>query len=113
MVFHLPVFPCLILTSLDTIMVYFTVPRNGLRWSELVTASLVGLVLLCFMVDVFISAPPLQEVVDGMWPRLEWNSLYTVVALLGANVMPHNFYLHRYTLIKTFIIMLTYPPFAF
>lgn len=35
------------------------------------------------------------QLVSGLWPRLTRDSLYTAVSLLGANVMPHNFYLHR------------------
>lgn len=95
MLFRLPVLPCIVLTSLDAVMVFFAVPRTGFRWSEVLTACLVGLVFLCFLVDVVLSAPPLGSVVQGMWPRLERDSLYTAVSLLGANVMPHNFYLHR------------------
>ena len=40
--------------------------------------------------------PPKQNQIwaGGLRPALTRDSLYTAVCLLGANVMPHNFYLH-------------------
>jgi Mn2+/Fe2+ NRAMP family transporter len=31
----------------------------------------------------------------GLYPTMGREHLYTAVSLLGANVMPHSFYLHR------------------
>ena len=70
------------------------VPQNGVRRAELFTVALVASVLACFVVDLFISQPRLTDVVRGLWPVLRRDSIYTAVSLLGANVMPHNFYLH-------------------
>lgn len=39
--------------------------------------------------------PPVASVLGGLVPRLEQSSVYAAVCLLGANCMPHSFYLHR------------------
>jgi len=56
---------------------------------------LVVAVVACFMVDLLLSAPPLGAVLGGMVPSMTRDSVYVAVCLLGANVMPHNFLLHR------------------
>ncbi len=46
--------------------------------------------------DLFISRPPIASVVRGLWPTLRRDAIFMAVSILGANVMPHNFYLHRH-----------------
>lgn len=55
-----------------------------------------ALIVLCFLVEIFIVRPPLGAIARGLYPSLDRDTLYTAVSLLGANVMPHNFYLHRF-----------------
>jgi NRAMP (natural resistance-associated macrophage protein)-like metal ion transporter len=64
------------------------------RQAEQWTAVLVFSVLGCFIIDLFISQPPIGAVISGLIPRLHRNDIYCAVSLLGANIMPHNFYLH-------------------
>lgn len=47
----------------------------------------------CFLVDLLLSKPPVTAVIGGMVPKMQRESVYAAVCLLGANVMPHNFYL--------------------
>jgi Mn2+/Fe2+ NRAMP family transporter len=53
------------------------------------------MVVGCFMVDLILSKPPLPAVLGGLRPRLQRESVYAAVCLLGANVMPHNLFMHR------------------
>lgn len=39
--------------------------------------------------------PPHMQVVGGLVPRLSRDSVATAVSIVGANVMPHSFFLHR------------------
>lgn len=95
LLFGIPLLRCILLTSLDFVVVVFTVPKVGkVRIFEVFTALIVGAVLLCFVVEVVLSAPPPDLVLRGFIPILGRDSIYTAVSLLGANVMPHNFYLH-------------------
>eukprot|EP00879_Flechtneria_rotunda_P013472 GHRR01014066.1.p1 GENE.GHRR01014066.1~~GHRR01014066.1.p1 ORF type:complete len:1200 (+),score=508.94 GHRR01014066.1:1255-4854(+) len=68
--------------------------RQGVRTSEQLTVGLLVMVLVCFLVDLLLSKPPIRAVLGGMKPVLQRDSVYAAVCLLGANVMPHNFYLH-------------------
>ena len=75
-------------------MLLLVLPQAGVRRAEQWTAALVAAVLGCFIVDLFISRPPLRAVVSGLTPTLHREGIYSAVSLLGANIMPHNFYLH-------------------
>lgn len=57
--------------------------------------SMIAAVLLCIVVDLAICKPPLGAVLRGLVPSLDIDSAFTAVSVLGANIMPHNFYLHR------------------
>lgn len=57
---------------------------------------MIAAVLLCIVVDLAICKPPLGAVLQGLVPSLDIDSAFTAVSVLGANIMPHNFYLHRY-----------------
>mmetsp|Transcript_46020 Transcript_46020/g.116456 ORF Transcript_46020/g.116456 Transcript_46020/m.116456 type:complete len:872 (-) Transcript_46020:137-2752(-) len=94
LLFHLPLLQCILLSGLDSLLLVLLVPSLGLRRGELLTVCLIFVVVLCFLGDLLLSKPPLTKLVSGLWPRLTRDSLYTAVSLLGANVMPHNFYLH-------------------
>eukprot|EP00210_Caulerpa_lentillifera_P003241 g3095.t1 len=70
-------------------------PKVGrVRLFEFLTVCIIGIVFLCFLVDVVLSSPSPTPVLKGLIPTFNRESIYTAVSLLGANVMPHNFYLH-------------------
>eukprot|EP00198_Chlamydomonas_reinhardtii_P011456 XP_001700793.1 predicted protein [Chlamydomonas reinhardtii] len=90
-----PLLPCILLTGLDALLLLLLVPvSQGVKKSEALTVGLLAVVVACFLVDLLVSRPPLRSVAGGLLPRLRRESVYTAVSLLGANVMPHNFYLH-------------------
>ena len=43
---------------------------------------------------MWFAKPVLGELVKGLVPRLNGESLYVAIGILGATVMPHNLYLH-------------------
>mmetsp|Transcript_24937 Transcript_24937/g.69548 ORF Transcript_24937/g.69548 Transcript_24937/m.69548 type:complete len:890 (-) Transcript_24937:66-2735(-) len=94
LLFRLPLLQCILLSGLDSLLLVLLVPSLGLRKGELLTVGLILVVVCCFLCDLILSNPPIIQMVSGLWPRLSRDSLYTAVSLLGANVMPHNFYLH-------------------
>lgn len=89
------------MTSLDALLLLLLVPAQGVKTSEGLTVGLLGVVVVCFLVDLVVSRPPIHAVVGGLMPRLRRDSVYTAVSLLGANVMPHNFYLHSALVINS------------
>ncbi len=58
--------------------------------------GMIAAVLLCIVVDLVICKPPLPAIFKGLVPSLDIDSAFTAVSVLGANIMPHSFYLHRY-----------------
>lgn len=92
--FKIPPVPCILLTALDALALFLLFPQTALRQAEQWTAVLVFSVLACFVIDLFISKPPIRSVLSGFYPTLHRDDIYSAVSLLGANVMPHNFYLH-------------------
>lgn len=94
LLFKIPPVPCILLTGVDALVLLFIIPHAGVRRAEQWTAALVAAVLGCFIVDLFISRPPLAAVASGLIPSLHREGIYSAVSLLGANIMPHNFFLH-------------------
>ncbi len=73
--------------------------------------ALVGVIGICFLVNIVIAQPQLHEVLQGLIPSLPdakdlyeskkmtnalppETALYLAIGIIGATVMPHNLYLH-------------------
>lgn len=56
--------------------------------------SIAGIALVFYVSGVLFSQPELPLAVDSVFPRLNGESAYSLMALLGANIMAHNFYIH-------------------
>ena len=93
LLFGLPLLTGVLLTALDTLLVlWFT--RFGIRLIEAVILSLIAIVAGCFLVELTFARPVLHEIFSGLAPRIDNQSLYVAIGILGATVMPHNLYLH-------------------
>lgn len=93
MLFHLPLIFGVILTALDT-LIFLVVQKYGIRKLEFFILILLGIIASCFIVELFLVAPPFVEVIKGFIPTINTKSVYSAVGILGATVMPHNFFLH-------------------
>ncbi len=93
LLFHLPLLIGVLVTAGDTLLVlWFT--RLGIRVIEAFVLVLIATIAGCFAFEIFLAHPGVPEVLNGLLPRLNLQSLYIAVAILGATVMPHNLYLH-------------------
>ena len=93
LLFHLPMLIGVLVTAADTLLVlWFT--RMGIRVIEAFVLVLIATIAGCFAFEIFLARPDLPEVLTGIIPRLNSQSLYVAVAIFGATVMPHNLYLH-------------------
>jgi manganese transport protein len=81
------------ITALDTLLVLWF-QNFGIRIIEAFVLALIAIIAVCFGVEIFLAKPDASEVVTGLIPRLNNQSLYVAIAMLGATVMPHNLYLH-------------------
>jgi manganese transport protein len=93
LLFGLPLVFGVLLTAADTILVLW-LARYGIRLIEAMILSLIAIVTGCFLVELFFARPAIHEIFLGIIPRLNNQSLYVAVGILGATVMPHNLYLH-------------------
>lgn len=81
-------------TVLDTFLLFY-LQKKGMRFMEAFIISLVLIIGLSFIVELFIAKPHIGEIVKGFIPSsLNDEALYIAVGIIGATVMPHNLYLH-------------------
>ena len=82
------------ITVLDTFLLLY-LQRLGMRKMEAFIITLVGIIGLCFLIQLFMAKPPLAEIATGFIPgKLNSEALYIAIGIIGATVMPHNLYLH-------------------
>src|SRR5437588_3680485 len=93
LLFHIPLLIGVLITAADTLLI-LVLQNYGIRKLEAFILSLIALMGVCFLVEILLAKPSAGEVVTGLIPRLNHDSLYIAIGILGATVMPHNLYLH-------------------
>ena len=100
LLFGLPLIWGVSITIFDTILLLFLL-NKGMRAMEGFIVSMVFIVGISFLVEMFIVEPSLKEIVKGFEPSvLSGDALYIAIGIIGATVMPHNLYLHS-SLVQT------------
>ena len=88
------------ITVLDTFLLLFLM-NKGIRKMEAFVISLVAIIGLSFLIEMFFATPDMGELVSGFVPVIENDrALYIAIGIIGATVMPHNLYLHS-SLVQT------------
>ncbi len=93
LLFGLPLIWGVVITGFDA-LVLLVLQRFGIRKMEALILVLISTIGLCFLIEVFLSKPDWGGIALGFVPRLNGESLYIAIGILGATVMPHNLYLH-------------------
>ncbi|XP_048569382.1 protein ETHYLENE-INSENSITIVE 2-like isoform X2 [Triticum urartu] len=83
------IFACVVINLLP----YLLSPRDK-RMSGTLNACIAGFTILCFVLGLLISQPEIPLHVNVMFPKLSGESAYSLMALMGANIISHNFYVH-------------------
>src|ERR1700744_1153418 len=100
LLFHLPLIWGVSLTITDTVLMLFLM-NKGMRKLEVFIISMIFIVGLSFLIEMFIVMPDPIEVAKGFIPQnLSGSALYVAIGIIGATVMPHNLYLHS-SLVQT------------
>jgi len=100
LLFGLPLIWGISLTIFDTVLLLFLL-NKGMRKMEAFIVSMVFIVGVSFLVEMFIVEPSLKEIASGFEPTmLSGEALYIAIGIIGATVMPHNLYLHS-SLVQT------------
>ncbi|HXA48727.1 MAG TPA: Nramp family divalent metal transporter [Candidatus Acidoferrum sp.] len=93
LLFHIPLLIGVLITAADTLLLLWF-QSFGIRTIEAVVLALITVIAACFCIEIFWAQPAVSELVTGLVPQLNSQSLYVAIGILGATVMPHNLYLH-------------------
>ncbi|AGK57559.1 manganese transport protein MntH [Hyphomicrobium denitrificans 1NES1] len=97
LLFGLPLEIGVLVTALDVFIVLL-LQRLGFRYLEAFIVTMLGVITLCFAVQIALADPEWGAVIRGFAPTTDIvrnpDMLYLALGILGATVMPHNLYLH-------------------
>jgi manganese transport protein len=98
LVFHIPLFWAVVITSLDVVLL-LGLQSFGMRSLEAVVLLLVATIATCYFIEIFVlpqTQPSFLEMGRAMiHPHFaQAGMLYLAIGIIGATVMPHNLYLH-------------------
>lgn len=97
LLFGMPLEIGVVVTALDVFVILW-LQNKGFRWIEAFIITLLGVIALCFGVQIALADPDCGQVIRGFAPTTEIitnpQMLYLALGIIGATVMPHNLYLH-------------------
>jgi len=97
LIFGVPLELGVLITALDVFLILY-LQKMGFRWVEAFIITLLGVIAVCFGVQILLADPQWGAVLTGFFPTTEIvtnpEMLYLALGILGATVMPHNLYLH-------------------
>ena len=97
LLFHIPLAIGVMITALDVVLI-LALQAFGFRWIEAFIVTLLGVIAVCFGIQIAMADPNWGAVIRGFAPTTEIvtnpEMLYLSLGILGATVMPHNLYLH-------------------
>jgi manganese transport protein len=95
LLFHLPLLVGMAVTGAVTFAI-LSVEKRGFRPIELIIGSLVAIIALCYLVEMFVAPVDWRAVGLGtvLTKLPDAEALTIAVGIIGATVMPHALYLH-------------------
>jgi manganese transport protein len=97
LLFGIPLEIGVIITALDVFLVLW-LQNLGFRYIEAMIVALLGVITVCFGIQIALADPDWSAVIRGFAPTTEIvtnpDMLYLALGIIGATVMPHNLYLH-------------------
>ena len=97
LIFGIPLELGILITTLDVFLILF-LQAKGFRWIEAFIITMLGVIAVCFLLQIILANPDWGGVLRGFAPTTEIvrnpNMLYLALGIIGATVMPHNLYLH-------------------
>src|SRR5947208_3108577 len=97
LLFGVPLEIGVVITALDVFLILW-LQNLGFRWIEAFIVTLLGVIAICFAVQIALANPEWGAVIRGFAPTTSIvtnpDMLYLALGILGATVMPHNLFLH-------------------
>ncbi|MFL5210814.1 MAG: Nramp family divalent metal transporter [Microvirga sp.] len=97
LIFGIPLEIGVIITALDVFLILY-LQTLGFRYVEALIIALLGVIAVCFGIQIALANPDWAAVIKGFAPTTQIvtnpEMLYLALGIIGATVMPHNLYLH-------------------
>jgi manganese transport protein len=97
LLFGVPLEIGVLITALDVFLILW-MQNLGFRWIEAFIVTLLGVIAICFAIQIALADPEWGAVIRGFAPTTNIltnpDMLYLAIGIIGATVMPHNLYLH-------------------
>src|SRR5438552_8556616 len=97
LLFGIPLEIGVLITALDVFLILW-MQNLGFRWIEAFVVTMLGVITVCFAIQIAMADPQWGAVIKGFAPTTDIvtnpEMLYLALGILGATVMPHNLYLH-------------------
>src|ERR1700675_1565760 len=95
LLFGIPLEIGVLITALDVFIILW-MQNLGFRWIEAFVVTLLGVITVCFAIQIAMADPQWGAVIKGFAPTTDIVTnpamLYLALGLRGATVMPHNLY---------------------
>src|SRR5207302_168671 len=86
-----------LITALDVFLILW-MQNLGFRYVEAFIVTLLGVIAICFGIQIALANPEWGAVIRGFAPTTSIvtnpDMLYLAIGIIGATVMPHNLFLH-------------------
>src|SRR6188474_3274033 len=97
LLFGVPLEIGVVITALDVFLILY-LQNLGFRWVEAFIITLLGVIAICFAIQIALANPDWGAVIRGFAPTTNIvtnpDMLYLAIGIIGATVMPHNLFLH-------------------
>jgi manganese transport protein len=97
LLFGVPLEIGVLITALDVFLILW-MQNLGFRYIEAFIVTLLGVIAICFGVQIALADPEWGAVIRGFAPTTNIltnpDMLYLAIGIIGATVMPHNLFLH-------------------
>jgi manganese transport protein len=97
LLFGVPLEIGVVITALDVFVILW-LQNLGFRWIEAFIVTLLGVIAVCFAIQIALADPDWSAVIRGFAPTTNVitnpDMLYLAIGIIGATVMPHNLFLH-------------------
>jgi len=97
LLFGIPLELGVVITALDVFLILW-LQNLGFRWIEAFIVTLLGVIAVCFAIQIALADPEWGAVIRGFAPTTDIvrnpDMLYLAIGIIGATVMPHNLFLH-------------------
>src|SRR3954465_15611378 len=97
LLFGIPLEIGVLITALDVFLILW-MQNLGFRYVEAFIVTLLGVIAICFGIQIALADPEWGAVIRGFAPTTNIltnpDMLYLAIGIIGATVMPHNLFLH-------------------